>query len=40
MIEQHRQEMAILEIGEDTPNYDMDTWEAYQQVQVMWKQHR
>ncbi|GAC1399440.1 MAG: molybdenum cofactor cytidylyltransferase [Ktedonobacteraceae bacterium] len=40
VIEQHRQEMAILEIGEDTPNYDMDTWEAYQQVQVMWKQHR
>jgi len=40
VIEQHRQEMATLEIGEDTPNYDMDTWEAYQQVQVMWKQHR
>lgn len=40
VIEQHRQEMATLEIGDDTPNYDMDTWEAYQQVLALWEQHR
>jgi len=38
VIERHSQEMAMLEMGDDIPNYDVDTWEAYQQVLAIWEQ--
>ena len=38
VIERHRQEMIMLEMGDDTANYDVDTWDAYQQVLAIWEQ--
>ncbi|GAC1360555.1 MAG: molybdenum cofactor cytidylyltransferase [Ktedonobacteraceae bacterium] len=40
VIERHRQEMTTLEMGDDTPNYDVDTWEAYQEVVALWEERR
>ena len=37
VLERYRQEIAILDIDEDMPNYDVDTWEAYQQVVTIWE---
>ncbi len=36
VLERYRQEIATLDMDEDTPNYDVDTWEAYQQVVKIW----
>lgn len=38
VIERYRQEMATREMGDDTSNFDVDTWEAYQQVLTIWQQ--
>jgi molybdenum cofactor cytidylyltransferase len=35
----HRQDIAIAEHGDPTASYDVDTWNAYQQVLTLW-QHR
>ena len=40
VLERYRQEIATLEMEDNTPNYDVDTWEAYQQVQALWEQLR
>ena len=37
VLERYRQEIAILDMRDDTPNYDVDTWEAYQQVVKIWE---
>ena len=37
VLERYRPEIAILDIDEDMPNYDVDTWEAYQQVVRIWE---
>ena len=37
VLERYRQEIATLDMDEDMPNYDVDTWEAYQQVVAMWE---
>ncbi len=36
VIEQHRAEMATIEAGSAQASYDVDTWEAYQQVVAAW----
>jgi len=37
VVERHRQELATVELGDAVANYDVDTWEAYQEVVEMWK---
>ena len=36
VLERHRDEVELIEIGDALPNYDVDTWEAYQQVVEAW----
>lgn len=40
VVEQHRQELATVELGNAVANYDVDTWEAYQQVVELWQQKK
>ena len=40
VVERHRQELATVELGDAVANYDMDTWEAYQQVVEMWQKKK
>ena len=37
VIERHRQDMAMVEVGNTMVSYDIDTWEAYQQVLRIWE---
>jgi molybdenum cofactor cytidylyltransferase len=37
VVERHLQELATVELGDAVANYDVDTWEAYQEVVEMWK---
>jgi molybdenum cofactor cytidylyltransferase len=37
VLERHRQEMEVVEMGDALANYDVDTWEAYQQVVEAWE---
>ncbi len=38
VLERHQQEMASVEFKDETADYDVDTWEAYQQVVAAWEQ--
>jgi len=38
VIERHRQEIATVEVTDAQASFDVDTWEAYQQVIVEWQQ--
>ncbi len=38
IIQRHPQEIATLEMDEEAANFDVDTWEAYLQVQAAWEQ--
>ena len=40
VVERHKQELATVEVSDVTANYDMDTWEAYQEVLEMWQRQR
>ena len=43
VVEHHRQEVATVELGDAVDvmaNYDVDTWEAYQQVVELWQQKK
>ena len=40
VVENHRQELATIEVGNAAANYDMDTWEAYQEVLKMWQKQK
>jgi molybdenum cofactor cytidylyltransferase len=40
VVTKHRQEIKTLELGSHLPAYDVDTWEAYQQVVELWQQQR
>jgi molybdenum cofactor cytidylyltransferase len=40
VVERHRQELATVELGNAIANYDVDTWEAYQQVVELWQQKK
>ena len=37
VLEHHRHEVGLIEIGDALANYDVDTWEAYEQVVEAWK---
>lgn len=37
VLERHRAELELIEMGDAQANYDVDTWEAYEQVVEMWK---
>lgn len=37
VLEGHRQELELVEMGDARANYDVDTWEAYQQVVEAWE---
>jgi molybdenum cofactor cytidylyltransferase len=37
VVERHRQEVATVELGNAVAAYDVDTWEAYQQVVEEWQ---
>jgi len=37
IVEHHYQEMATVELGDAMASYDVDTWEAYQQVLEAWQ---
>ncbi len=37
VLARHRQEMATIDVDDDTLNYDVDTWESYQQVVTVWE---
>jgi molybdenum cofactor cytidylyltransferase len=36
VIERHREEIARVEHGDETASYDVDTWDAYEQVVAIW----
>ena len=40
VLEAHRQEVEVVEMGDAVANYDVDTWEAYQQVLEAWEQKK
>ncbi|HVB23955.1 MAG TPA: nucleotidyltransferase family protein [Ktedonobacteraceae bacterium] len=40
VVERHKQELATVELGDAVANYDVDTWEAYQQVVELWQQRK
>ena len=40
VVEQHRQETATVELGNAIATYDVDTWEAYQQVVEEWQRQQ
>lgn len=40
VLERHRQEVELVEAGNALANYDVDTWEAYQQVVEAWEHKR
>jgi molybdenum cofactor cytidylyltransferase len=37
VLEHHRHEVELVEIGDALANYDIDTWEAYKQVVEAWE---
>jgi molybdenum cofactor cytidylyltransferase len=37
VVERQKQELATIELGDAIANYDVDTWEAYQQVVEAWQ---
>lgn len=37
VVERHRQEIAVVELGDAMASYDVDTWDAYQQVVAEWQ---
>ena len=37
ILERHRQDLELVEMGDALANFDVDTWEAYQQVLEVWK---
>ncbi len=39
VLERHRQETELVEMGDAIANYDVDTWDAYQQLLEAWE-HR
>ena len=39
VIERHRSEMARIELGASMASYDVDTWDAYQEVVAEWERN-
>ncbi len=39
VVARHKHEIAVVEQGNLQADYDVDTWEAYQEVVALWQQH-
>ena len=37
VVEGHRQDVEVVEMSDTMANFDVDTWEAYQQVVAAWE---
>jgi molybdenum cofactor cytidylyltransferase len=40
ILQHHREEIAPIEVGDATTSFDVDTWEAYQQVVAEWQRQQ
>jgi molybdenum cofactor cytidylyltransferase len=40
IVERHRSELQTVELGDAMASYDVDTWEAYQQVVEVWQRKK
>ena len=40
VLERHRKEVELVEMGDAIANYDVDTWDAYQQVVEAWERKK
>ena len=40
ILEHHRQDVTTVEVGDELATYDVDTWEAYQQVVIQWQRQQ
>lgn len=40
VLERHRQDVELVEMGNALANYDVDTWDAYQQVLEAWEHNK
>jgi molybdenum cofactor cytidylyltransferase len=40
VLQRHREEIANVEVGDVTTSFDVDTWEAYQQVVAEWQRQQ
>ncbi len=40
VLQRHREEVASVEVGDATTSFDVDTWEAYQQVVDEWQRQQ
>jgi len=40
VVERHRQELETVELGDAMASYDVDTWEAYQQIVEAWQRKK
>jgi len=40
VVERHRLESETVELGDAMASYDVDTWEAYQQVVEVWQRKK
>ena len=40
VLEQHREDVEFVELGDAAASFDVDTWEAYQEVVEMWKRKK
>jgi len=40
VVERHRQELETVELGDAMASYDVDTWEAYQQIVEAWERKK
>jgi molybdenum cofactor cytidylyltransferase len=40
IIERHRHDVTTVEVGNELATYDVDTWEAYQQVVAQWQRQQ
>ncbi|TMC25045.1 MAG: nucleotidyltransferase family protein, partial [Chloroflexi bacterium] len=40
VLERHREEVESVELGDAAASFDVDTWEAYQEVVEMWERKK
>ncbi len=40
VLERHREEVEFVELGDAVASFDVDTWEAYQEVIEMWERKK
>jgi CTP:molybdopterin cytidylyltransferase MocA len=40
VLESHREDVEVVEMSDTVANFDVDTWEAYQQVLEAWERKK